>query len=382
MFTDEQENELWVRWKDGESSRLIARSLRTSAATVRSYLAVHGGVRPSARRRSGRHLTITEREEISRGIAAGLSGRAIAAQLGRPASTVSREINRNGGRVGYRAALADSAAWERARRPKLSRLASHAELLALVRGRLELDWSPTQIAQWLKRVYPNGEELRLSHETIYRTIYVSSRVEFGPRAGKHLRSGRSVRNARKAKQSHGRGVLRNMTSIRDRPAVVTERVEVGHWEGDLVMGRRPSAVATLVERATRYVRVVPLHDGYKADAVRDAITRNLRDLPPSLRRSLTWDRGREMAEHQQLATDLDLDVYFCDPRSLWQRGSNENANRLLRQYLAKGADLREFTTRDLDDFAERINGRPRRVLNWATSADLFLSHSREARVPQ
>lgn len=145
------------------------------------------------------------------------------------------------------------------------------------------------------------------------------------------------------------------------------------------MGRRPSAVATLVERATRYVRVVPLHDGYKADAVRDAITRNLCDLPPSLRKSLTWDRGREMAEHQQLAADLELDVYFCDPRSPWQRGSNENANRLLRQYLAKGADLREFTTRELDNFAERINGRPRRVLNWATSTELFLPLTREAR---
>lgn len=222
--------------------------------------------------------------------------------------------------------------------------------------------------------------MRVSHETIYRTIYVSSRDEFGPRAGNNLRSGRTVRHPRKAKQSHGRGVLRNMTSIRDRPAVITERLEVGHWEGDLVMGKRPSAVATLAERATRFVRVVPLHNGYKADAVREAITRDLRDLPPGRRKSLTWDRGREMAEHQQLATDLELDVYFCDPRSPWQRGSNENTNRLLRQYLAKGADLREFSMRDLDDIAERINTRPRRVLEWATSAELFLPQVRSERL--
>ncbi|MGH2584940.1 MAG: IS30 family transposase [Dehalococcoidia bacterium] len=335
-----QENELWERWGSGEPSRLIARALRTNPSAVRAVLARHGGVRPPVRRRSARHLSVQEREEVTRGIAAGLSARAIAARIGRSPSTVSREIARNGGRARYRAASADAAASERARRPKVSRLASNPELLRLVRERLELDWSPEQIAQWLKHVHADVPELRVSHETIYRTIYVAGRRELGPRPARHLRSGRSVRHVRKAKQAHGRGVLRNMTSIRERPAAVSERAEVGHWEGDLVMGKRPSAVATLVERATRYVRVVALPDGYKADAVRRAITADLRQLPPGLRKTLTWDRGREMAEHQELAADLGMGVYFCDPHSPWQRGSNENTNRLLRQYLAKGTDLR------------------------------------------
>lgn len=322
-----------------------------------------------------------EREEVTRGIAAGASARAIAASIGRSPSTISREIARNGGRRKYRAATADLAAWERARRPKMTRLASNAELLHLVREKLELDWSPEQIAQWLNRAHPTTSELRISHETIYRTIYTAGRTGLGPRPARHLRSGRSVRHVRKAKQAHGRGVLRNMTSIRGRPATVTDRVEVGHWEGDLVMGTRPSAVATLVERTTRYVRVVRLPDGYKTAAVRKAIAADMRQLPPPLRKTLTWDRGREMAEHQELAADLDLNIYFCNPRSPWQRGSNENTNRLLRQYLAKGADLRQFSMRDLDDIAERINTRPRRVLNWATSAELFLPRLRGEYMP-
>jgi IS30 family transposase len=208
-------------------------------------------------------LSAADREEISRGNAAGLSARAIASRLGRSASTISREIGRNGGRAAYRACVADVAAWERARRSRPSRLASSPALLALVRARLEEDWSPQQIAVWLRQLHPNDPPRRVSHETIYRSIYVESRRELGPRAAKHLRSGRSVRRPRGKQKSHGRGRLRNMVSIHHRPAVVTERVEVGHWEGDLVMGRRPSAVATLVERSTRFVRVVPLHDGIK-----------------------------------------------------------------------------------------------------------------------
>ncbi|WGW12579.1 IS30 family transposase [Saxibacter everestensis] len=288
-------------------------------------------------------------------------------------STVSREIARNGGRAAYRATSADRAAWERARRPKASRLESRPELLRIVRERLTLDWSPEQIAHWLRRAHPHDPLLRISHETIYRSIYVAGRRELGAGSAKHLRSGRSVRRARVPQRAHGRGVLRNMVSIRDRPVCVSERAEIGHWEGDLVMGARPSAVATLVERSTRYVRVVPLPDGYKA-AVRSAIAADLALLPPALRKTLTWDRGREMAEHQQLSADLGLEVYFCDPRSPWQRGSNENTNRLLRQYLAKGADLRRFSRVDLEGIADRINTRPRRVLGWASAAESFLPH--------
>ena len=223
--------------------------------------------------------------------------------------------------------------------------------------------------------------MRVSHETIYRTIYLAGRRELGPKPGKHLRSGRTVRHARGAKGSHGRGRLRNMVSIRERPAVVTERTELGHWEGDLVMGKRPSAVATLVERRTRYLRIVPLPDGYKADAVRHAIAADLAELPPGMRRSLTWDRGREMAGHQELAAQFATDVYFCDPQEPVAAGSNENANRLLRQYLAKGADLRRFSLRDLDDIARLINTRPRRVLDWTTSAELFWPHVHAEYVP-
>ncbi|WP_208323591.1 IS30 family transposase [Microbacterium sp. Be9] len=370
-FTSEQEDALWELWAKGEPSRLIARSLRSNPSAVRAHLAKHGGVRPATRRRSRRHLTVEQREEVTRGIAAGLSNRVIAGSIGCAPSTVSREIARNGGRDAYRATLADRAAWERARRPKASRLESRPELLRIVRERLALDWSPEQIAHWLRRTHPHDPLLRISHETIYRSIYVAGRRELGPGSAKHLRSGRSVRRARVPQRTYGRGVLRNMVSIRERPACVTERTEIGHWEGDLVMGARPSAVATLVERSTRFVRVIPLPDGYKAATVRSAIAADLALLPPALRKTLTWDRGREMAEHQQLSADLGLDVYFCDPRSPWQRGSNENTNRLLRQYLAKGADLRRFSQVDLEGIADRINTRPRRVLGWASASDAF-----------
>lgn len=370
-LTAEEDDVLWEGWRRGDSSRLIARTLRTSPAFVRKTLAEHGGVRPQPRRRRALHLTMGEREEVSRGIAAGLSARAIAAQLGRSPSTISREIRRNSGRLTYRAARADAAATTRASRPKPTRFASFPAMLAEVREKLDLDWSPQQIAASLRRTHPTDSDRWISHESIYRSIYIAHRRELGPHAARHLRSGRSVRHPRLIRSSHGRGRLRNMVSIHSRPAEVTERAVAGHWEGDLVMGRRPSAVATLVDRQTRYVRVIPLPEGVKADAVRRALTAEFRQLPPTLRRSLTWDRGRDMAEHQELAAELDIDVYFCDPRSPWQRGTNENTNRLLRQYLGKNADLTRFTLRDLDDIAARLNTRPRRVLGWHSAYDLF-----------
>jgi IS30 family transposase len=311
VFAAEQEEELWKRWRAGDSVRLIARTLQCQPSTVRALLGLSGGVRPQARRRAQDHLTPAEREEVSRGIAAGQSARAIAARLERSPSTVSREIRRNGGRTAYRAEAADRAADERARRPKLTRLATDAALLDLVRLKLEQDWSPEQIARWLRREHPSDPSRWVSHETIYRSLYITARQELGAGATRHLRSRRSLRRPRRPQASHGRGRLRNMTSIHARPAQVLERAEIGHWEGDLVMGKRPSAVATLVERQTRFVRIVPLPDGYKADAVRKALTENLRYRPPALRRSLTWDRGREMAERQQLADDLGMQVYFC-----------------------------------------------------------------------
>jgi IS30 family transposase len=236
---------------------------------------------------------------------------------------------------------------------------------------LERDWSPEQIAASLRRDFPADPEMWVSHETIYRSVYTTGRRELEAKVSRHLRTGRTIRQPRLVRSSHGRGRLRNMVSIHVRPAVVTERLEPGHWEGDLVMGRRPTAVVTLVERSTRYLRVVPLPDGIKADAVRAAIAHDMRRLPAPMRRSLTWDRGREMAQHQELAADAGIDVYFCDPRSPWQRGTNENTNRLLRQYLPKQADLTSWSLRDLEDVAARINTRPRRTLGWSSAHDLF-----------
>lgn len=271
----------------------------------------------------------------------------------------------------YRTAAADTLAWERAKRPRPSKLDQHEELRELVRLKLSEDWSPQQISAWLKGTFEGEADRQISHEAIYRSLYTSTRLALPPTLHKHLRSGRSVRHPRSAsKLRQGRGRLVNMQSIHVRPAAIQERMEAGHWEGDLVMGRRPSAVATLVERSTRMVRLVKL-SGVKGPDVRSAIVRNLAQVPPHLRRSLTWDRGREMSEHALIAQQLEMEIYFCDPGSPWQRGSNENTNRLLRQYLPKKTDLSELSQLELNRIAERLNSRPRRVLGWNTSEDLY-----------
>lgn len=371
-LTLEQQDAIWDRWGAGEPARMIARAVRCGPAVVRRHLALTGGIRPTPRHRAALRLSLTEREEISRGIAAGESARAIAARIGRSASSVSREIARNGGRDAYRAADADAAMWERSRRPKASKLDRYEGLRELVRLKLTDDWSPEQIAAWLRRSFPDEPEWWISHEAIYRHLYVSTRHALPSTLTSHLRSGRPVRMSRLARKTkQGRGRLRNMLSIHDRPAEVEAREEIGHWEGDLVMGARPSAVATLVERSTRTVRLVRL-PGIKGHDVRAALVQNLRTLPKELLRTLTWDRGREMSEHEHISQALGIDVFFCDPRSPWQRGSNENTNRLLRQYLPKQADLSRFTQTDLDRIAEKINTRPRRVLNWDTSHDRLI----------
>jgi IS30 family transposase len=373
-FTTEQQQAIWEGWRDGESFRQVGERVGQPAHVIQYFLRGHGGIKPIAPRRNHRHLTPQEREEISRGVAAGLSIRRIAAALGRSHSSISRELVRNGGRAAYRATAAEQAALMRAKRPKPTRLKQRPALLQVVKAKLILGWSPEQIAAWLKLTYPQDTAMRLSHESIYRSIYYLYRRELGRGMSQHLRSGCTIRRPRKAKQPLGRGRLKNMVPITARPESVEDRVEAGHWEGDLVMGKRPSAVATLVERTTRAVKIVHLPDGYKADAVRIALTKTFKDIPEPLRRSLTWDRGREMAEHQQLATDLGMNVYFCAPRSPWQRGSNENTNRVLRQYLPKGSDLRRFSAQDLDDIANLVNDRPRRVLDWASSNALYQAH--------
>lgn len=365
----EQQDAVWERWRAGEPVRVIARAVCCSREAVRRLLAATGGIRPAVRTRASLRFSLAEREEISRGLAASISARAIAARLGRSASSVSREITRNGGRSQYRAAAADRRAWELARRPKPCKLQVNDALRVIVQEKLMEDWSPQQIAAWLRRQPSSGVGMHISHEAIYRTLYIGARLALPSALKTHLRSGRGMRASRKASRTgHGRGRLRNMVSIHDRPEQVENRTELGHWEGDLVMGRRPSAVATLVERSTRTVRLVKL-EGIKGSDVRAALVLNLHGLPRTMLKSITWDRGREMSEHERIAHELGVLVYFCDPRSPWQRGSNENTNRLLRQYLPKSSDLSRFTQDDLDHVAHRINTRPRRVLNWDTSLE-------------
>jgi IS30 family transposase len=370
-FSVEQQDLIWAMWRRGDAIREMERTLGETLPRIRRYLRQWGGIPPIPRQRRANHLTLAEREEISRGIAAGLSARTIARRIDRPSSTVSREIARNGGRDAYRGLVADAAAFERARRPKLSKLATNPELRGVVADKLDDDWSPQQIAQWLRREFRGDASMRISHESIYRDLYTPSRKVFDASMFHRLRSDRSIRRPRGKKRSHGRGQIRNMVSIRERPTEADTRQVAGHWEGDLVFGARPSAVATLVDRATRYGIVVALPDGNKADAVAAALIDHMGRLPAHLRRSLTGDRGSEMAQHSAITTALALPVFFCDPHHPWQRGTNENTNRLLRQYLHKNADLATFTQDELNAVAAKLNHRPRRVLGWATPAEAF-----------
>ena len=370
-FGVEQQDLIWAMWRRGDAIREMERTLGETMPRIRRFLRQSGGIPPVPRQRRADHLTLAEREEISRGIAAGLSARSIAGRIDRPSSTVSREIARNGGRDAYRALVADAAAFERARRPKPSKLAANAELRGVVAAKLDDDWSPQQIAQWLRREYPGDAAMRVSHESIYRDVYIPSRNVFDASMFHRLRSDRPIRRPRGTQSSHGRGRIRNMVSIRERPTEADTREVAGHWEGDLVFGARPSAVATLVDRATRYAMVVALPDGYKADAVARALIEQMGWLPTHLRRSLTWDRGREMADHAVITAALSMPVFFCDPHHPWQRGTNENTNRLLRQYLHKNADLSTLTQDELNSVATKLNHRPRRVLGWATPAEAF-----------
>jgi len=309
---------------------------------------------------------MADREEISRGVAAGESCRQIAARLERAPSTVSRELARNGGRHRYRAQAADAAAFGRAQRPKPGKLVTEPRLRAVVEAKLALRWSPEQIAGWLPLAYPQDLVMRVSHETIYLSLFVQSRGALRRELQRCLRTGRAMRHPRGKRLPQGRGQLRDTLHISQRPPEAADRAVPGHWEGDLVFGKRPSAVGTLVERHSRYVLLFPLPNGLTAQQVRPALTTAILRLPQQLRRSLTWDQGREMAEHVQFSVDSGVQVYFCDPRSPWQRGTNENANGLLRQYLSKGADLRRFDQAALDAIAAELNGRPRQTLGFKT----------------
>lgn len=370
-YTDSQKGLMWDRWQRGESLHQIAALFDRRHTSVRRILAESGGIRPPQRQRSARVLSLAEREEISRGMVAGKSMRAIAASLGRAPSTVSRELGRNEGRQGYRAGQADQAAWDRGRRPKPCKLIVHRALARQVASKLRQQWSPQQVAGWLQRTYPDDMSRQVSHETIYRTLYIQSRGALKQELLAHLRRTRGMRRSRHHTQKtpdHGR--IKGTISISERPASAEDRAVPGHWEGDLLYGDQNSQIATLVERHTRYVMLVKV-DGKDSETVVNALIKNARRLPKQLYQSLTWDRGKEMAAHRRFTLATDIQVYFCDPHHPWQRGSNENTNGLLRQYFPKGISLSNVSQAELDAVARKLNERPRKTLGYETPAERY-----------
>src|ERR1039457_45 len=363
-----QRTEMWSRWKLGQSLHEIGRAFGKDHGVIDFMLSQHGGVAPAVRHRSLRTLTLAEREDISRGIASGASIREIAKGLKRAISTVSREVARHGGRPLYRANEADHQAWDSALRPKVCLLAIRVKLRKIVASKLILDWSPEQISGWLKIQYPDDECMRVSHETIYRSLFIQARGALKKELIQHLRFKRRIRRSRHSSvHGHSQGRIVDAISIRERPAEVEDRAIPGHWEGDLLRGTNNSHIATLVERHSRFTMLVKV-SGKDTTAVVTALSRHVRKLPASLRRSLTWDRGLEMAQHKTFTVATNVKVFFCDPQSPWQRGSNENTNLLLRQYFPRGTDLAPISQAQLDQVALRLNRRPRKTLGFQTPA--------------
>jgi len=370
-YTAAQKADIWDRWQRGETLTSIGRLFDRPSSSIFNMLAPTGGIRPPPRQRSRLALTLAEREEISRGLACRLSLRAIATQLGRSPSTISRELHRNGGATGYRAVQADQAACDRARRPKRCKLACNRSLSRTIATKLRRLWSPHQIAGWLKREYPEDESHQVSHETIYRSLFIQARGVLKKELQQHLRSQRAIRRSRHANQKRdGRGQITNAVSIRERPASVEDRAVPGHWEGDLIAGSNNSYIATLVERHTRYAMLAKVKNK-DTESVVSALIKQAKKLPSELYKSLTWDRGHELADHQRFTLATDIQVYFFDPSSPWQRGSNENTNRLLRQYFPKGTDLSVHSQAKLNAVARQLNERPRKTLEFETPAERF-----------
>jgi transposase, IS30 family len=363
-----EKRDLWSRWKAGQSLHEIGRAFDKPHSSIRCLLLPRGGIPPLARRRSRRALTLSEREDISRGMACGSSIREIARHLDRAVSTVSREVTRHGGRLAYRAQAADEQAWNSALRPKRCLLAVNRKLRDIVASKLVLDWSPEQISGWLKTQYSDDRSIRVSHETIYRSLFIQARGVLKKELMDHLRSKRRMRRSRHASPSgQSRGQIVDAISIRERPAEAEDRAIPGHWEGDLLSGAKNSYIATLVERHSRFAMLIKVPSKETA-AVVAALSQHVRKLPATLKRSLTWDRGLEMAKHQDFTVATDVQVYFCDPQSPWQRGTNENTNLLLRQYFPRGTDLSGYSQAQLDQVALRLNQRPRKTLGFQTPA--------------
>ena len=370
-YTESQKALMWERWQKGESLQQIAQLFDRNHSSIQRILAETGGIRPTQRCRSRLALSLAEREEISRAVVEDQSIRSIATSLGRAPSTISREIKRNGGQECYRASQADQAAWDRAHRPKTCKLVQNRALAHIVAAKLRWQWSPEQIAGWLKRTYPGDENYQVSHETIYRSLFIQARGALKKELLQHLRRTRAMRRSRHHTQktdNHGR--ITDTVSISERPAAVEDRAVPGHWEGDLLCGSRNSQIATLVERHTRYVMLVKLASK-ETETVINALIKNARTLPQELYQSLTWDRGKEMAEHKRFTLATDIKVYFCDPQNPWQRGTNENTNGLLRQYFPKGTDLSAYSQAKLNAVARKLNDRPRKTLNYETPAEKF-----------
>lgn len=371
-YTEAQKSEMWDRWQNGESMADIARTYDRHHTSLENILRGNGGIRPRVRTRSRLALSLAERETISRGLAKRLSIRSIAEQLCRSPSTVSREIDRNGGHSCYRAHKADKAAWERAKRPQACKLAQQPRLAKLVAHKMQEHWSPQQIAGWLKRQFPDDESRRVSHETIYRSLFLQARGALKKELLGYLRTERSLRRPRKQASTKGQGPGRipNAIPISERPPSIEDRAIPGHWEGDLIIGSNNSQIATLVERQTRYVMLAKI-DKLDSATVIKALIKQSQRLPKELYKSLTWDRGVEMKQHEKFTLATDIQIYFCDPKSPWQRGSNENTNRLLRQYFPKGTDLSVHSQRELNRVARQLNARPRKTLDYETPADRF-----------
>jgi IS30 family transposase len=370
-YSDAQKAIMWDRWRRGESLQAIAELFDRNHSAIGGILARTGGIRPLPRTRAASALKLSEREEISRGAMAGRSMRTMARALGRAPSTVSREIRRNGGWQAYRAREADASAWQRARRPKRCKLAQNRALARLVAEKLRLPWSPYQVAGWLKRTYPQDETRQVSHETIYRTLFIQARGALKKELLEHLRRTRVMRRSRHHTQKTGdHGRITDTVSIRERPAEAEDRAVPGHWEGDLLFGSHNSQIATLVERKTRYLMLARVASK-DTETVINTLIEQARKLPRELYKSLTWDRGKEMADHQRFSLATDVKVYFCDPQQPWQRGSNENTNGLLRQYFPKGMDLSDIHQNQLNAIARRLNERPRKTLGFETPAERF-----------
>ncbi|MBO0732444.1 MAG: IS30 family transposase [Acidimicrobiaceae bacterium] len=364
--------EIWDALERGEPIRGIARRLGRGSTSVRMFLVRHGGSRPRPPSTSTLRLSLAEREEISRGLAAGQSLRAIAASLHRAPSTISREVLANGHRGHYRALSAERASRRRARRPKLAKLAACPRLRREVEAHLARYWSPQQISAWLALTYPDDPEMSVSHETIYASLFVQGRGALRHELHRCLRSGRALRRPRaRTKGGLHQGQITNMVMISERPAEAEDRAVPGHWEGDLIMGKRRTAIVSLVERQSRYLMLLALPQGIGAESVRSVIAKRIVTLPAELRRSLTWDQGKEMAQHVRFSVDTGIQVYFCDPNAPWQRGANENTNGLVRQYLPRLTDLSGQSQGDLNKIARSLNTRPRQTLGWMTPSEAF-----------